>query len=172
MNLIGRQIRERRRLLGLSQSALARAAGVSLATVQNTEAGRANPALSTLSSLLAPLGLAADVAPTPADWDALVALGLPLAGEPPRDVVRDAETLRRHIGRATLALARDRQQAGAERKREGLQALLLALHTHFPSVTRRWLRASPPVRALLRVAPSGRVVKLARIARQTLSEYL
>lgn len=77
---ISEPIRETRRLLGISQTALAVRAGVSLATVQNIEAGRANPSLSTLERLLAPLGLGLAVEPRQADWDALAAFGLPLTG--------------------------------------------------------------------------------------------
>jgi predicted transcriptional regulator len=39
------EVRRRRRELGLTQAALARRAGVSLATLQNAEAGRGNPSL-------------------------------------------------------------------------------------------------------------------------------
>ena len=165
-------IRDRRRMLGLSQTGFAHAAGVSLATVQNAEAGRANPSLSTLTRLIRPLGLDLELRPTKADWGALVALGLPLAGESVTGVTRDADTLRRHVGRAAIELMEGTGEPGEDRRRDCLHALLRALNSHFPSVTRRWLAASPPVQAILQDELTGRVIKLARIARQTLSEYL
>ena len=76
---ISQPIRDTRRCLGISQTALAVRAGVSLATLQNIEADRANPSLSTLEKLLEPLGLGLALEPQQADWDALAGLGLPLS---------------------------------------------------------------------------------------------
>ncbi len=165
------RMRSARLELGLTQSALADASGVSLATVQNVEAGRANPSLSTLTSLLAEVGLEVSLRAAAADWDALRGLGLPLAG-PRRGLRRrDADALRREIGRAAQELA----TAGSRddgRRSECLRALLLALDTHYPSVTRRWLASAPVVRSFLPTSPKGREIKLARIARARLAEYL
>ncbi len=209
---VGTHLRSTRRALGLSQSALATAADVSLATVQNVEAGRANPSLSTLSRLLAPLGTGLSFTPTAADWRALITLGLPLAGEGDPLVRLDAETLRRHVGRAAIEVTRDTQPtdtqptdtksantesantesadtesantesadtgaigaepADTERRRECVQALLCATETHFPSVVGRWGATSPAIRDLLAAPRTGRIVKLARIARSRLAEYL
>jgi len=62
--------------------------------------------------------------------------------------------------------------ADGERKRESLQALLLALRLHFPSRYRAWFGADPRVEALVASGPSGRVIKLARIARAVLADLL
>ena len=171
MKLIGIQVRETRRSIGMSQVDLAVESGLSLATVQNIEADRANPSLSTLRSILGPLGLTLAVEPEEADWDALAALGLPLAGSAtprPGDVL----SLRRHIRRAALEMSRDPAIADGERKRECLQALLLAIHRHFPSRFRSWFRRSPLIRDLLPDEPTGRMIKLSRIALAPLAEIL
>lgn len=171
---VAESLRSARESLGITQSELARSAGVSLATVQNTERGRANPALGTLERLGRPLGLAVRLEPQPADWSALIALGLPLSGPPRRLPVRDAATLRLHIARAAVEMARTQESGGAvdERRREALCALVVAAEQHFPEVTRGWIERTPAVRTLAPDAVPGRIVKLSRIAVAALAEYL
>jgi len=169
---ISEPIRETRRLLGISQTALAVRAGVSLATLQNIEAGRANPSVSTLERLLAPLGLGLAVEPRQADWDALAAFGLPLTGSGAGGLRVDEESLLGYLHRAALDLSRRPALPDGERKTECLQALLLALRGHFPSHYRRWFRRSPLILDLVADEPSGRVIKLSRLAREALAEIL
>lgn len=165
-------IRETRLSLGMTQAELSARAGVSLATVQNVEAGTANPALSTLRRLLAALGLVLDVRPGGADWDALASLGLPLSSQgAARQPVR-IDDLPELIAQAALELSDETAGAPQQRKRESLQALLLALSSHFPSVYRKWFRRAPLVNALLPATPSGRHIKLARIALARLATQL
>ncbi len=66
----------------------------------------------------------------------------------------------------------DVAQEDRERKTEALQALILAVRLHYPSLYRRRLARSPAVRCLATDDPSGRVVKLVRIALAALAEYL
>ena len=169
---IGREVRWARRALGLSQVAFAARARVSLPTLQNVEAGRANPAFSTLRLLLRPLGLSLDLGVPRVDWDVLSSHGLPLSGGSDRTVRTSAASLVRLVRIAALALARSPDVPGQERHREAMQGLLLAVRTHFPSLYRRRLEDSPAVRRLLPAEPSGRVVKLGRIARDALARYL
>jgi len=169
---ISQSIRDARRSLGISQTALAVRAGVSLATLQNIEANRANPALSTLEKLLEPLSLGLVVEPRRADWEALIALGLPLTGGRPRDIRATEESLLGHVHRAALDLARQPDIPDRERKTECLQALLLAIRSHFPSRYRRWFFRSPLIRDLVPDELSGRLIKLSRIAREPLAEIL
>ncbi len=121
MNLSGTLIRETRRSIGLSQTELAVASGLSLATIQNIEAGRANPSISTLRSAIEPLGLKVTVEPAESDWDALIALGLPLAGSE-RPSRGDPATLRRLIQCAALEVDRELPMPDRARKRECLVA--------------------------------------------------
>ena len=207
-------LRSRRLVLGVTQAELAHAAGVSLATVQNIEAGRANPALGTVERVCDVLALDVVVVPRTDVWDELVALGLPLArtAETPaagglEAIRRDAVTLRSRIalGFAELRAAgaargapagrgvvrdaasgsRARAASGAasrdgptptagewERRRDALEALLLAFLLHWPADarrSRRWLNA---VSRLISDETPGRVIKLARIARAHLAGYL
>lgn len=179
---IGQPIRETRRSLGVSQAALAAQAGVSLATLQNIEAGRANPSISTLEKLLAPLGLGLAVKPRSDSWDVLAALGQPRLGLPRLNppvadhgiggVRTVEESLLDHIHLAALDLERQPESPDHERRTECLQALLIAIRSHFPSRYTRWFHRSPLIRDLVPDEPTGRLIKLSRIARQPLAEIL
>ncbi len=57
------------------------------------------------------------------------------------------------------------------REAEALRALVLAVQTHYPSLYERIAR-EPSIAALAPGDPDGRLVKLARIARAILGEYL
>lgn len=172
MDSLGPEVRSGRRRKKLSQPDLARAAGVSLATIQNIESGRANPSLSTLTRVLAPLGLGVEIGPIAADRGALIALGLPLSGAADPLPVRDLSVLRHHVERALDELEGAPGAAGAERLRDCLQALALALRLHFPSATSAWFETSPRLLELVAQEPPGRVIKLYRIALARVAEYL
>lgn len=164
-------VKPARESLGISQTDLAHAAHVSLATIQNVEAGRANPAWTTLTEICTALGLELHCTPPQADWQALITLGLPLQGDGKAHVTRDAPTLRRHLARAAVDLASG-ERASRSRQQECVEAALLTLYHHYPIVTRSWFTRSAALSALLPTDPSGRVIKLARIARARFAEYL
>ena len=50
-------VKERRRVLGISQLDLAEMAGISLATVKDIERGAGNPSMKTVTSILEVLGM-------------------------------------------------------------------------------------------------------------------
>ncbi len=166
------RVRETRRALGLTQVTLASRAGVSLATLQNVEAGTANPTLGSLRRILAPLGLRLHTIPRDVDWDVLAHLGMPLMADRVADGVADADALPDLIRHAAIALSAPEAGDGTGRHRDALQALLWALHSHFPTTYRAWFEDSPAVDALTPVEPTGRVIKLSRIARERLADVL
>ena len=106
-------------------------------------------------------------------WGALAAFGLPLLGPegPPctGGVPADLPAL---VRAAQRDLEEDPDRPGAERRRECLAALLLALAVHFPSRYRAWFGDPAAATATTATPPSGRVVKLARIAGRRLAEVL
>jgi len=59
-----------------------------------------------------------------------------------------------------------------ERKRESVCALLLALKTHYGGVFEKNFAKMPVVKGLLDNCPTGRILKLRRIALSKLAEYL
>ena len=177
---LARRIRRRRRALGLTQAVVAARARVSLATMENLEAGRANPTLSTLRDVLGPLGLELEIRSEAADWDALVPFGLPLssfsnAARPAAGLLRgDPAEIPALVRRAAADLESPEPGPDAERKGEALAAFLLALGTHFPTTCKAWFGTAPELGRFLPfdTHPAGRVIKLARVARRTLSEIL
>ena len=59
-----------------------------------------------------------------------------------------------------------------DRKTEALEAMLLALSSAYPTTFQSWFGRSEVVNRLVPDNPSGRVIKLKRIAVRALSEYL
>ena len=163
---------ERRRLLGLTQAELSRLARVSLATLQNVEADRANPSLDLLSRILAHLGLQVEYAPRAADWDLLCSLGLPLMAEAPGSARPSGDLLVAQLRLAALELTQVEQCPDAPRKLEAVQALVAALKSHFPTFFEFTVAKSPLLGALVPRDMSGRLIRLSRAARPRLAEYL
>lgn len=75
---IGEMILNQRNNMGLSQVELAARSGVSLPTIQNIEAGRANPAWSTLESLFKILAVEVQLKAKPIDLKLWALHGVPL----------------------------------------------------------------------------------------------
>lgn len=75
---IGKIILNQRNNMGLSQVALAARSGVSLPTIQNIEAGRANPAWATLESLFKILAVEVQFKAKPIDLKLWALHGVPL----------------------------------------------------------------------------------------------
>ncbi|HEX9885381.1 MAG TPA: helix-turn-helix domain-containing protein [Longimicrobiales bacterium] len=181
-----RTLRDARRHQGLTQADLARRAQVSLPTVQNLEGGRANPSRSTLGRVLDALGLRLRVEDRPADWAALAACGAPLTihdpapdpGGPARSSAvvpfrATPERLLRNLRDAARELAAEHPGAeGQERKREAVQALLIALREHFPDFFREHLAGKRLYEDLIREDVDGRIVKGVREAVPVLARYL
>ena len=169
MKALGHMIRRHRLDLGSTQVDVARRAGVSLATLQNIEAGRANPSVSTLAGILREVAISTGWQATRPDWDELCALGLPLTGAQGPDRVRTADRLAHALLPALLDVAR---RTGSGREAEALKALLLALKLHFPGFWTAHLSRSPLAKRMVAPSPAGREIKLYRIARAALAEYL
>ncbi len=172
MNTLLERVARFRTMLGITQTELSRQAGVSLASVQNIEAGRANPSLDTLQRVLAPLGQRIELVAGPADWDALCRLGLPLTARSHRNFQRNDDELGLQVFLAAGELDQRPLVENHQRKAEALQALLLAIKTHFPGCYNKHCKRSPLLRPYVPKKPSGRVIKLARISTRMLAEYL
>jgi len=172
MRRLTQQVRKTRLELGLTQSQLSRIANVSLATLQNIEAGRANPSLAVLHRILDVLGLDLHCLAKPADWHELSALGLPLLQTETRFVSLDPDLLARNVRLAAQELSNEGPAAGQERRIEALQALLLALRDHFPRFFEKHFARSITVNGLIPDELSGRLIRLRRIGATALAEYL
>lgn len=166
MKNLPQRILSARAELGLTQGELAALAGASLATVQNIEAGRANPSIGTLDRILSVLGMELELRKGEADWDILAALGIPLQKTGGPNVQPSPELLHVHL---LHALAEEDQE---NRRLEALKATIYALRHHFPTYYARHFGRSPLAKSLGSEDVSGRVVGLARIAADNLARYL
>jgi transcriptional regulator with XRE-family HTH domain len=162
---IGQKLRQARKQKSLSQMEIARRSRVSLATIQNIETGRANPAWSTLAALFDVLSLKVEVQQKTIDWPLLAALGCPLMIEDvdaTPDPARLAETL--------ASLDMPKQDAHLDdRERLAITAWLWALHDHYPSL---WKQIKPVTRKWFESAAAPKSIKLRRLALSRLASYL
>jgi len=165
MNL--RRLARVRLARGISQSELAHRAGTSLATVQNIEAGRANPSLATLERIVHELGLRLEFKSTPLDWTHFASLGVPLLTAPAAPLRPDKELLRQELSTLSpdaLSALTDPREAAA------LRSWLRALQDHYPQLWARW---APHLSSWMKKQElSGPEIKLRRIALSRLAEYL
>lgn len=171
--MISTLIKTRRRHLGLTQTELAMQSELSLPTIQNIEAARANPSWEVLSRLGNVLGLEATLQNRKPDWPLLARAGVPISEETEeinempiqlQDVVRELILATEQLGRET--------GSDHERDKEAIQSYLLALKLHFP---RRFEKAVSSIETLVKWMPkeiSGRHIKLARIAKARIAQYL
>ncbi len=160
---IGSQIRSARRKRGLSQHELASRSGIGVATVQNIERNRANPALQTLLALCKVLKIRIRLErdPVKVEWDELGAYGCPLMAEQPVAIQNRSKTrLLEILEEIDLEELKGRQVSACA-------AWLHAIRDHYPSV---WHR----IPAAHRAWASNRAVvpKLRRLALATLGSYL
>ena len=162
--------------LGLSQIQLAHLSGISLPTIQNIEANKANPSLETLLSLTESLGLEVKIQPKLADWEFLVYMGLPLTqADSKREMEVDIPRMILAVHTSCAELIHSPNGTGLkdhERKLEATQAFLLAIQLHFPSFFRKNFEKSPRVQQILPKKLSGRIIKLKRLALSRIAEYL
>jgi transcriptional regulator with XRE-family HTH domain len=159
-----------RESMGMTQMELARQSKVSLPTIQNIEANKGNPSLETLERLLHALGMKLEVKVAHADWDLLAACGVPLLAESQRKHFTSRDVLIHNLKKACLELSVNTTPE-AERKREAIQATLLAIKTHYPSVYKEDCRG----RLFQKTFPkeiTGRIIKLRRLALSRIQEYL
>ena len=162
-------VRQNRHSNGLTQFELAQRAGISLPCLQNIEAGRGNPELSTLNAIFRVLGLELKVEISPVDWDALAACGAPLMTTTHSSIRATPALLVAQLNRAIRGPSLN---AANEREFEALLALVSALQDHFPSFFRKHFKKSHPIHEFASTPRTGRIVKLRRQAIAKLASYL
>lgn len=148
---------------GLTQSQLAAQAHVALATIQNLEAGKANPSISTLEAIVQILGFDLILQPRQVDWDLWSSLGVPLIQKhnglhlrPSRDLLKE------NLVRLPLKAFNDRETVA-------LTSFFSALEDHYPSV---WIPLPTELHRWQKKMRSRINSQLRRMALERLSEYL
>ena len=164
-------LKKRRRSLGLTQFELATVAHVSLPQVQRIEAGKANPSLRSLEAIFRVLGIRLKARVVKADWDALSALGVPVTAGKSVKLIPSPSLLVHQLTLACHELLMTRNPDD-ERKRECLQATLLAIKLHYPALFEMRFLPKKLFAHFLVDEPTDRTIKLQRIALAALGRYL
>lgn len=154
-----------RNMFGLTQLDICRESGLSLASVQNVETGKANPSISTLEALADCLGLELHLVEAPPNWENLVICGLPLQVELSSKAKASLTMLKRDLRRIVI------QENLSERESDALTALLWAIEDHYPSIFTKYFSG----KAFLIYSnkpKTGKLIKLRRNALAVLGTYL
>ena len=172
MAQIGMALKTRRLNLDMTQAILAVKSGVSLATLQNIEAGRANPALGTMEAICGVLKLEVFVRPIrdlPA-LSGLLSFGLPLLGAPAATVAKVRPTSMSLIAALNTGGGLMHGLRTGSREEKALASFLWALRDHYPSV---WRKLNARTRSWLgELDDDAFSIQLRRLSLRRLSGYL
>lgn len=165
---IGDAVKNQRAYLGLTQQSLSQRAHISLATLQNIEAGRGNPSWETLTALFRELGLTISIEATGSALANLVPLGLPLLDSTTTEFKKmNYSRFVRHVNRLVSEL---QNVPAHSREEQAVTAYLWALQDHYPSV---WHKLNPAYADWLKShSLKNRSIKLRRLSLANLSEIL
>ena len=160
--------KELRLSLGLTQFQLASQSGVSLPTIQNIEAGKANPSLDVLEKLLEGLGLKLKIDFPDVDVEMAIILGVPLSARSGVKVSPTKELLKREVRKWTYSL---NHSTFTEREELAFVSFLCAVKDHWPSF---YTEIKCPIfeEKINNLKNNGHLIKLRRIAISNLSKYL
>lgn len=152
---------------GLTQTTLAQKAGVGFATLQNIEAGRANPEYKTVHAILRALDLSLEIKEATFSWNPLISLGLPLLNTAkitePNASATLLTTYLNQISKSVLQNANSREL-------DALAGFLWAIKDHYEYT---WQTISPMLREWFRKQSlNGRHIKLRRLSLAGISRYL
>lgn len=171
MNDLLSRLIDARKSLRFSQVKLAGLSGVSLPTIQNIEAGKANPSLEILERLAKPLGLLIRIEPRPANWDLLAACGIPLTAKKISHFQPTPPLFSAELKAACLELLKE-EGDDFLRKEKAIQVTLWTLATRYPKFYARELGNIPAVQAVFPQKITGPFLKLRRIIMEALCQYL
>jgi transcriptional regulator with XRE-family HTH domain len=155
---------------GYSQVKLSHESQVSLPTIQNIEAGKANPTIDVLVRLTKVFGLSIKIEPQPFDIEKAIALGVPLASmsktsSPP---MVNSKILKQEVKSWHHPLLAN---SLAEREEVAMVSFIIALKDHYASF---YDEIKSPIfeQKIKEYGYCGKVIKLRRMALSNLSKYL
>lgn len=166
------QIKERRQSMGYSQIKLAQLAQVSLPTIQNMEAGKANPSLDIIKKIGHVLGYVVQIQEEPIQWSILIQAGLPLFADPSTASDKNSSlvsltplSVQTELRKAFLALSNKTSQLSL-RQTEATLSLALAIFQHYPTVYKKYstILSEKKLMLLLHKNNIGRMIKLRRLS--------
>lgn len=172
------QIKERRQSMGYSQIKLAQLAQVSLPTIQNIEAGKANPTLDIIEKIGHVLGYSVQIQVAPIQWSVLIQAGLPLFADTSTASDKNASlmsltplSVQTELRKAFLALTNKTSQLSL-RQTEATLSLALAIFQHYPTVYKKYSTILPEKKLMLLLHKNniGRLIKLRRLSLANLKQ--
>lgn len=154
----------------LSQVQLAHESGVSLPTIQNIEAGKANPTVEVLQKLLDVFGLKFQILIQPFDAGRAATFGVPLlVKEQAGEVVVNKNSLKMESRKWLRQILEKKLN---EREELAVIAFLKGVKDHYPKYYQNEIAAPLFDSIIDRFSNDGRVIKLRRIALTNMSVYL
>lgn len=167
-------IKKRRQELGLTQAQLGQISGISTPMVHLIEAGKGNPSVKTLTKALNVLGLNLEIKEVGANWDLLALCGVPISIIKNNNITPTSLLLISQLKVAIneLNLKKDFIDGETLRKRDALVAFILALKLYYPTFFKKEISKLRSVKNFIPNDITGKHIKLARISKAFLSEYL
>lgn len=161
------KVRNIRRLSMITQAQLSQISGVSIPTIQNIEANRANPSVKVLSELLSSLGHQLSIQPTEPDWEYLIECGLPLSSVRFSRQMPELFRFREELQKACIFMIVN----PLPRELLALESLTWALSHSYPHTFKKHFELAL-FRQFIPSNPSGQHIKLKRICEDRISRFL
>ena len=155
---------------GWSQVKLAHESGVSLPTIQNIEADKANPTIEVLEKLLKALGLEIQIFSSPFNSERASSFGVPLSSSQAKTRINVNKNTLKTETRQWLQNLNEKKLS--EREELSVIAFLRGIHDHYPSYYRNEISTPLFDEKIRKYQKDGRVIKLRRIALANMSHYL
>lgn len=173
--MVSKIIKKTRISMGLSQQKLAELSSLSIATIQNLEAGKGNPTLEVIKSVSSILNFDLELLPQKTDWDSLCHYGLGLMAK--NDETKNLKKQRSKNGlknlliSACLEIQNSKIIIDKERYRVAVEALILALKNHYGKFFKENLN-QPIIKEFIPKEITGKHLKLYRYSKDILGQYL
>lgn len=160
--------------LGFSQVKLAQESKVSLPTIQNIEAQKANPTIDVLEKLFLALGIEFIVQPIQFNVENAIALGVPLTSALKKQKKNEAPKpsstiLKKETRKWQYALF---ENSLSEREELAIISFLVAIKDHYPRFYNEEIICPIFEKKIKEQRACGKVIKLRRICLNGLSKYL
>lgn len=169
---IGLLIKQRRQQKGYTQVKLSAVTNVSLPTIQNLEAGKANPTLTLLERIKGPLEILVDIRSGEPDWKFLQAYGLPLETAETSKNAKSSPFSYFRFSKELLCAVDYVSLSHEERLKEAVGALLSTLQTHYPTFFGYGLAEPKVLKFIDTLKKTGRLIKLKRLALAKISKIM
>lgn len=167
-------LKKRRHDFGITQLQLSLLSGISLPMIQLIESGEGNPSIKTLTKALHALGLNLNLTEESANWDLLVLCGVPIYAEKNYNISPSDNLLISQLRIAVKELNKKKDNKDGEilRKREAVEAVLLALKNHYPTFYKNRISNFKEIRDFTPKEITERHIKLVRLSTPLLTKYL